>query len=175
MSSTVSRLTCLLCFLFIVRFSVAFNKILFPGLPRSDADEWPRDNPASCVPNKWRSVSSEELQSPQIEIQLLKESIGEDNWVFSSEYKYSSNNQKTDNSMESLDRWDSGNKMEENEGARMKENSGAKSEESKAKGATGRKIPQFDSRTVIDVPSYGCPPGQAKDPSGQCREIIQFP
>lgn len=171
MNSTVMQLTSLLLLLFIVRFSetlsVEQGKAAFPRFLKFHADEWPRHNSAVYIPERWRFVELAKLQAPEVEIQLLKEHVDQkQNVVFGMEYKFSSPKYKSDNRME--DPRTLGNKVDENVGGV----SGEEVPKGEEGVATGRKIPQFDSRTIIDAPSFGCPPNQKPDPTGVCRPIV---
>lgn len=171
-SMGAARLANVLLVLLITNFSVALSPAIHDrALPRSSsnfvaADPSIRGNLA-YLPARWRLISPPELQLPEIEIQLLKSHVQEDEnnlWAASAEYKYSSQNYNI-GSMESSGRITFEDKSDE-------KSNGVKSEGNVAKVPSAKAMPQLDMRNIIDVPTYDCPPGQRRDPNGQCRDIM---
>ncbi|KZC06672.1 PREDICTED: uncharacterized protein LOC107194997 [Dufourea novaeangliae] len=169
----VSRSGSVFLILFIACFSVVLSAVpedrSLYRYPKFDFGQFDRDTLPEYVPDRWRAAPSQKLQPPGIEIQVLKGHVSpqNENLAISIEYKISYQNYKPTN-MESLDHNRSGNKIDDNVG----ENEIGRNDENVVNISKNSKSPQLDSRTIIDPPSYDCPPGQRKDPTGRCRDII---
>ena len=173
-SMSAPRLANILLVVLIANFSVALSPVIHDRALLRSSSNFVAANPSirenlAYLPARWRLISPSELQLPKIEIQLLKSHVQEDKnnfWTASAEYKYSSQNYNIGN-MESSGQILSENKPDE-------KSNRVKSEENVAKVPSAKVLPQLGMRNIIDVPTYDCPPGQRRDPYGQCRDIIQL-
>lgn len=101
------------------------------------------------LPDKWRAISPE-FKPPQIEIHMLRGHVSKNTgWSTNLEYALSNNYDEI---------------------PPEKQNS----EEDKKKDETPvtKKPSKLGRKTVIQVPSFQCPPGQKTDHLGRCREIL---